>query len=380
MSNLSRLQKTVNWQPVDRLMTYDVMDNTNVLVQHGGYDFARKYSFEELVEVNAKAFKSIGLDCTRYIHDPVNHWMGGKIKNWVRFFGVDEESWEVSQGGGTAWISKRPFTTLKELEKHMPNLPKFEQVKEWYEPILKKITEIFKAYDIAFVGAVEGPICDAYSYIDMELFMTAIYDAPELVAHIMDCTGKFSSYIAQVYAQNPSSSLFFMGEDVAGGTGPFLSPNFLREQGIPRWKWISNPVQSKGIKFLYHTDGKYGEVLNIVINEFGADGINPIERNGCNDIFEIREKFPHTLLFGNVCCSTTLPNGNIYDVEDETLELIEKLGRQGGIVIGSSSEVHDLVPVRNIETMYKTVREYGRYPIDVESIRERRKAIENKRS
>lgn len=380
MNNVLRLQQGVNWKPIDRLMTYDVMDNTNVLVKHGGYDFNKKYSFEELVEVNAKAFKSVGLDISRSIHDPVNHWMGGKIKNWVRFFGVDEKSWEVSQAGGTAWISKRPFTDLKGLEKNMPNLPKFEQVKEWYEPVLRTITEIFKAYDIAFVGAVEGPITDAYSYLDMELFMTAIYDAPELVAHIMDCTGKFSSYIAQVYAKNPSSNLFFMGEDVACATGPFISPNFLRQQAMPRWKWITEPIQSKGIKFLYHSDGRYGEVLKVVIDELGADGINPIERNGCNDIFEIRERYQKTLFFGNVCCATTLPQGNIYDVENETLEIIEKLGPQGGIFIGSSSEVHDSVPVENIETMYRTVHEYGVYPINVEEIRKRREAIKAKLS
>lgn len=375
MSNVSRLHKAVNWQPVDRLMTYDLIDNANVLVKHGGYEFGKDYSFEQLVEINARAYKSVGLNVTRSIYDPVNHWMGGKIKNWIRFFGVDEENWNVSQAGGTAWISKRPFTTLKELEKHMPELPRFEQVRDWYEPVLKKITEIFNAYDLAYVGCVEGPISDAYTYTDMELFMMGIYDAPELIAHILDCTAKFSACIAQVYAQNPSSNLFFMGEDVAGVTGPFLSPKFLREHGVPRWKWISEPIQSKGIKFLYHTDGRYGEVLNIVVNEFGADGVNPIERNGCNDIFEIRERFPDTLLFGNVCCSNTLPNGNIYDVEDETLELIEKIGPQGGIFIGSSSEVHDLVPVKNVQTMYQTVHEYGSYPIDVDRIRERREAI-----
>ena len=79
---------------------------------------------------------------------------------------------------------------------------------------------------------------------------------------------------------------------------------------------------------------------------WAADGLNPIERNGCNDIFAIREAYPDKLLFGNVCCAQTLPHGTSYDVEkDETLELIEKIGPQRGIFIGSSSEVHDLVPV-----------------------------------
>ena len=59
-------------------------------------------------------------------------------------------------------------------------------------------------------------------------------------------------------------------------------------------------------------------------------------------------------------------------MEDETLELIEKIGPQGGIFIGSSSEVHDAVPVANTVQMYRTVHEFGSYPIDVDRIRARR--------
>ena len=132
------------------------------------------------------------------------------------------------------------------------------------------------------------------------------------------------------------------------------------------------------MKFLFHTDGRYGPFLPIIFDELGADGLNPIERNGCNDIFEIRRQYPHKLLFGNVCCAQTLPYGTPYDVEDETLELIEKIGPQGGIFIGSSSEVHDLVPVANVVSMYRTVHEYGHYPIDIDRIRARRAALRRK--
>jgi len=329
------------------------------------------------VETNARAFRNIGLNMTRYAYDPSQHWMGSKIVNWIRFFGVNPDNWEISQKGGTAWISKRPFSNLKELEKHMPDLPDFEEVKDWFEPFIKYVKEVFDDYDLVWVGGVEGPVTDAYSYMDMELFSTALYDAPEIVSHIMDCTGKFSAYIARVYADNASSPLLFMGEDICGRTGLIFSPKFLREQALPRWRWIMDPIKEKGYSFLFHTDGKYGDGLPIILEELGADGLHPVERNGCNDIFEIRKMYAEKLLFGNVCCAVTLPHGNICDVEDETLELIERLGPQGGIFIGSSSEVHDLVPPENAAKMYETVLEYGAYPIDVERIQRRRREIKS---
>ena len=163
-----------------------------------------------------------------------------------------------------------------------------------------------------------------------------------------------------------------MGEDTAGSTGPIFSPDFVRKEGLPRWKWILDPLRERGIKFLFHTDGRYGPLLPIIMNELDADGINPIERMGCNDIFEIHREYPGKLLVGNVCCSSTLPYGTFEDIEDETLEIIERIGPEGNILIGSSSEINDIVPPDNAAKLYETVLKYGSYPIDIERIRKRR--------
>ena len=226
-----------------------------------------------------------------------------------------------------------------------------------------------------FIGGIEGPVCDAYTYIDTELFCTAIYDAPELVTHIMDCTCAFSAHVARVFAALTRVPLMFMGEDIAGKNGPIFSPAFIRAEGLPRWRRILSPLREKGIRFLFHTDGRYGELLPVILEEFGADGLNPIERNGCNDIFDIHREWPRALLFGNICCAATLPYGSPEDVESETLEIIKRIGPDGGILIGSSSEVHDLVPPENAVRMYGTVKEYGAYPIDIERIGRRRKVL-----
>jgi hypothetical protein len=372
MNNLEQFTKAINWEPIDRIQTYDLLDNREILVEYGGYDPSHTYTFEELVEVNARACHNIGVDITRVIYDPVEHWMGGKIVNWIRFFGVDPGDWEVSQAGGTAWISRRPFRTLSELERHMPQMPRYEEVREWYQTVIRQIQQALLAHDVVYIGAVEGPITDAYTYTDMQLFIEAIYDAPELISHIMDCTGTFSAHIARAFAEVTEVPLLFMGEDIAGTRGPIFSPDFVRREGLPRWRWITAPLREKGMKFLYHTDGKVAKFLPLLFQELAADGLNPIERNNCNDIFEIRQEYPDRLLFGNVCCSHTLPDGTPDDVEDETLEIIERIGPQGGIFIGSSSEVHDAIPAANPARMYRTVYEYGAYPIDVEHIRARR--------
>ncbi len=359
MTNYETFVKAINWEPVDRILTYDFVDNRELLDQFGGKG--------DLTERNARMAKNIGLDVTRAVYDPDNHWMGAKIKNWIRFFDVNPDDWEVSQAGGTAWISKRPFADLKGLEKNMPNMPKKSEVEEWYKPEIKAIKEVYDAYDVVFIGAVEGPITDAFTYADMTLFFQAIYDASELVDRLLEVCGAYSQYIAEVFAENPTAPMLFMGEDIAGSQGPIISPDFIRRKALPIWKRIAQPIKEKGFKFLYHSDGRVKDVLPIIINELRADGFNPIERNGCNDIFQIRRDYPDTLLFGNVCCEVTLPYGTVEDVERETLEIVEKLGPKGGIFIGSSSEVHDLIPVENVLRMYGAVKKHGKYPIHLAS-------------
>jgi hypothetical protein len=178
-----------------------------LIEQLGGYQQGRNYSWEEVMEINALSWKNAGLDVTPSVYDPASHWMGGKIENWIRFFHVDPGDWRVEQTGGTAWIAKRPFSTLSELEKHLPEKPVYEEVREWYEPLIRQLQEVMNEQDIVYLGAVEGPFTDAYTYIDTELFCIGLYEAPELIAHVMDCCALFSADIARVYCSLRGSHL-----------------------------------------------------------------------------------------------------------------------------------------------------------------------------
>ncbi len=73
------------------------------------------------------------------------------------------------------------------------------------------------------------------------------------------------------YAEHASSPLLMMGEDICGSSGLIFSPNFLREQALPRWHLIMDTIKQKGLKFLFHTDGKYGAALPIIMEELNTE-------------------------------------------------------------------------------------------------------------
>lgn len=115
MTNLERFVKTIHWEIPDRLMTYDFVDNRGLFETYGGAG--------DLIERNARMAKAIGLDITRYIYDPDHHWMGAKIQNWIRFFGVDASGWEVSETGGQRGFQNGHSKTSRDWKETCPKCP-----------------------------------------------------------------------------------------------------------------------------------------------------------------------------------------------------------------------------------------------------------------
>jgi hypothetical protein len=58
MTNYERFVRTINWDTPDRILTYDFVDNRELLERFGGGG--------DLIERNARVASKIGLDLTRF--------------------------------------------------------------------------------------------------------------------------------------------------------------------------------------------------------------------------------------------------------------------------------------------------------------------------
>jgi len=362
-STAERFKKTVNFEFPEVIVTYDLVDNNQILQMYGGKS-------SDLVERNAQMCHRIGLDSTRYIHNPDLPWVHSKLEAWKRFFGINPEGWEVKDSGKTAWISRRPFSDFQGLEKHMPKVPKKEEVSEWWIPYVSHITEVFQEYDLVFVTAVEGPLTECYMYAGHELYFKALYKARDLALELLEIFTQWGEVIAELHAKHPTSPVFFLNDDVCGVNGPFVSPVFLEEVMVERWNRIYAPARKAGLKCIFHTDGNAHPIMKMLVEKVKIDGFNPIDKNAGMDIRRLRREFPRLLLFGGVDCVHTLPTGTVQDVERETKELLRDIAPTGGFFLGSSSEVGPEVPPENALAMYRTAKRHGRYPIDIEALRD----------
>ena len=123
------------------------------------------------------------------------------------------------------------------------------------------------------------------------------------------------------------------------------------------------PLKRAGIKVIFHSDGNVMEILDDMI-ESGIDGLNPIEPIAGMDIAYLKKKYYKKLiLVGNLDCSQILPLGTKEEVIEATKKCIRDASKGGGHFIGSSSEITPSTPLENILAFYRTIHEYGRYPI-----------------
>jgi uroporphyrinogen-III decarboxylase len=363
MNVKERFNRTCNFEIPDQVVTYDLIKNTKLFKVYSGND-------KDIVVKNATMMKAIGLNSTRTIYNPEHFYAKRKLDVWKQLFDIKPDGWETKANEYTSWFSKRPFSKLSELEKFLPQKPKKEDVQMWYKNRFRRIIEVFEEFDLVFVTAVEGPFTDAQYYTDFGLFFEAMFDAPEIINYLLDVFMTIQNAIAEIHSQNPTSPVFFICDDIAYNDGIMMSKNWIAENLIPRWKYIYEPIRKAGQKCCFHSDGNLNKVLDLLIDDLKIDGLNPIEPKAGMDIKDIRNKYKKLLLFGNISCSDTLPFGSTEDVRKETKNLLKYIAPSGGLLLGSSSEVSKEVPVENVLEMYNTVQEYGKYPINLNKLKE----------
>lgn len=102
----------------------------------------------------------------------------------------------------------------------------------------------------------------------------------------------------------------------------------------------------QGLQVIFHSDGYIMDLMPGLVAA-GIDGLNPIEKAAGMDIYELRRRYPQLILAGGVDVTHLLPFGTPAEVRRETRRMIAETGSEGRLLIGSSTEVGNDVPLAN---------------------------------
>ena len=144
-----------------------------------------------------------------------------------------------------------------------------------------------------------------------------------------------------------TSPLAMIYSDVAYHERLMFSPAAMREMGFfEDVEAICARCHDKGLLVVFHSDGNIMEILDDLVAA-GIDGLNPLEQAAGMDPYAIRRRHPRLILVGGMDVSHLLPFGTPQEIRRETARMIREIGAEGRLLIGSSTEVGNDVPLAN---------------------------------
>lgn len=211
--------------------------------------------------------------------------------------------------------------------------------------------------DFFFVPGIGSPgLTGIYDEIGLEQFSYNLIDCPDVIDELLERNTVAVVTQLEHYPEDHGQILRMICDDIAFKTGPLFSPVWLREHYFPRLARITDALHAKGIKLLFHSDGNLNPVLDDLV-EAGIDGLNPIEILASMDVGEIHRRHPHLFMAGGIDVSQLLPFGKPQEVRDAVKKAID--AAEGRLMVGSTTELHDDVPLENFLAMRDAVLEYA---------------------
>jgi hypothetical protein len=311
--------------------------------------------------------------------------LAGRVADMVQGWGLGPSMPEGSRSTdrhGIVWetrgwyadIVHRPFKNASEYAKVLeaeikrihassPDYPETRQKMFLDDDLLcagvKEFRTTFKKYFSLLGGTVlmypdVSPGFDLlYTLGGWELFTDLFIGRPEVLVEFMESCTAMQVRRAHAVADASLSPAVLIACDIAHKEGPLVSPGFMAKEYFPRVKRMVDAYHEHGMKVLYHSEGNLWPMMDDLAAT-GIDGLNPCEPHSHMDVEVVRAKYPRLVLWGGVDNSYLLVHGTPGDVR-RRVERLKEFGRDGGLLIGSTGQVHPACKLENLIAMVETI-------------------------
>jgi uroporphyrinogen decarboxylase len=145
-------------------------------------------------------------------------------------------------------------------------------------------------------------------------------------------------------------------------TGLMMRKETWREWFGPRLRRVIGVAKDANPDVLiwYHSDGNITDIIAEMIDA-GLDILNPVQPE-CVDTDDLYRRYGRRLTFdGTIGTQSTMPFGTADEVRRRVREVIDKYGRNGGLIVSPTHVLEPEVPLANIDALFAACREYGTF-------------------
>jgi uroporphyrinogen decarboxylase len=355
MKPVERFLTALNGGTPDRVPIYEHLFSRAHQKELLGYS-TELYDGEAL----AKIAEKYGIDC---IWAPINGFCG--IEDIVHAENeIYQDEWGITYKKNGWPIIAQVDTPIKSRE----DWNQYVMPEPNTEGRLKILKDTVRANEgeLAVVLGLLGPLTMmTWYFMDFENFSMSLFMDPDLVHEMNDAFVDWTLKVAQLAVDSGGVDAFQISDDWGGTNGLLISPEHCREFFIKPFERMVQGLKSLGKPVIMHNDGQIWDVLDDLVAT-GINGFHPVERDAGMDLKKVKEAYDGKLCpVGNVNNKTTMVNGSPQDVREETLECLRIAAPGGGYIIATDHSLHDDIPLENVFALVDTVKEFGKYPIDI---------------
>ena len=202
-----------------------------------------------------------------------------------------------------------------------------------------------------------GPHEIAWRLRGWEQILMDTAEDPDFVADIYATVATLTiDTVERAWEEGIRPDAYFMADDMGHTRAPFFSPTFYRNVLFPQHRRIGAYLESRGICYMLHTDGRITDLIPDII-EAGVQILQPLEAKAGLDVRELKRRYPQMTWMGNIDMRRV--SADLAQIEQEVRSKIGVAKRGGGYIYHSDHSVPSEVSLANYQHLLACVREVG---------------------
>jgi len=348
-NSLERVRRIMAHQKPDHAPLFDLLPNDAVL---------RHFNGDVAVEIGDDRS---GISAIVAATDGSRH---------SRFSPMQERSETLSDGRvcqyerWTTWTPPRIFSSVEEYRqvKQGELTARHKQANDCHDTAndrgYRQCRDLHSLFGNDYYLLLSGPhscLMGLYTEVGLEAFSYYLCDAEDVIDEQLESSTDLACrWVAGLPDDDPFDAVF-IGDDIAFKSGPMFSPRWLAEHYFPRLKRVISAFHARRKKIIFHSDGNLNPIMDDLVAA-GIDGLNPIEIQAGMVLADLHKRYPSLVFFGGIDVSHLLPFGKPREIKDAVVKAIEDA--EGQILVGSSTEVSNQVPLENFLAMRAAAMNY----------------------
>ncbi len=227
----------------------------------------------------------------------------------------------------------------------------------------EKLVEKFQN-EYLIIGDIEVTVFSlAHQLAGMEKLLVDMMMETEYVIPLFEACADYQTEIGLRLIEKGVDAIWF-GDDFGTQTNLIIPPETFREQLKPIYKRMIDRFKSakSDIIPILHCDGAVAELLDD-IHEIGFEVFNPVQPGVPGHLpQDMKSAFGSKFSFwGAIDQQDLLPNGTDEELENDIIEKIKILGKNGGYMVSPAHIIQNDVAPERVEKFIELCLKHGKY-------------------